>query len=44
MHGLYEKEYQEAYHKLRKENDKLKNEVAQKDVKIRQLEVQLQHK
>jgi coronin-1B/1C/6 len=39
-----EKEYQEAYHKLRKENDKLKNEVAQKDVKIRQLEVQLQHK
>ena len=38
-----EKEYQDAYHKLRKENEKLKNLVAQKDVKIRQLEVQLQH-
>ncbi len=39
-----DKEYQEAYHKLRKENDKLKNEVAQRDVKIRQLEVQLSSK
>eukprot|EP00834_Sanchytrium_tribonematis_P006823 NODE_543_length_6231_cov_0.300718.p1 type:complete len:473 gc:universal NODE_543_length_6231_cov_0.300718:4208-2790(-) len=36
-----EKEYQDAYHQLRKEVEKLKNEVAQKDVKIRQLEVQM---
>lgn len=38
-----EKEYQDAYHKLRKENDKMKNEISQKDVKIRQLEVQLEN-
>ncbi|KAG0240636.1 Coronin-like protein crn1 [Mortierella sp. GBA43] len=37
-----EKEYQEAYHKLRQENEDLKNQLAQKDVKIRLLEVQLE--
>ncbi|KAJ3048671.1 Coronin-2B, partial [Rhizophlyctis rosea] len=37
-----EKEYQEAYHTLRKENDDLKNQVSQKDVRIRQLEAQLE--
>ncbi|KAG0051759.1 Coronin-like protein crn1 [Gryganskiella cystojenkinii] len=37
-----DKEYQEAYHKLRQENEDLKNQVAQKDVKIRLLEVQLE--
>lgn len=36
-----EKEYQEAFHALRKEHDALKNELAQKEVRIRQLEVQL---
>ena len=37
-----DKEYQDAYHKLRQENDDLKNQIAQKDVKIRLLEVQLE--
>ncbi|KAF8923076.1 hypothetical protein EDD21DRAFT_391968 [Dissophora ornata] len=37
-----DKDYQEAYHKLRQENDDLKNQLAQKDVKIRLLEVQLE--
>ncbi|KAF9178696.1 Coronin-like protein crn1 [Haplosporangium sp. Z 767] len=37
-----DKDYQEAYHKLRQENEDLKNQVAQKDVKIRLLEVQLE--
>lgn len=37
-----DKEYQEAYHKLRQENEDLKNQLAQKDVKIRLLEVQLE--
>lgn len=37
-----DKDYQEAYHKLRQENDDLKNQIAQKDVKIRLLEVQLE--
>ncbi|KAF9580063.1 Coronin-like protein crn1, partial [Lunasporangiospora selenospora] len=37
-----DKDYQEAYHKLRQENDELKNQLAQKDVKIRLLEVQLE--
>ncbi|KAF9896736.1 Coronin-like protein crn1, partial [Lobosporangium transversale] len=36
-----DKDYQEAYHKLRQENEDLKNQLAQKDVKIRLLEVQL---
>ncbi|TPX39359.1 hypothetical protein SeMB42_g02413 [Synchytrium endobioticum] len=36
-----EKEYQDAYHSLRKECDDLKNVVAQRDAKIRQLEAQL---
>ncbi|KAI3639526.1 hypothetical protein MIR68_002220 [Amoeboaphelidium protococcarum] len=38
-----EKEYQDGFHVLRKENDALKNEVAQKDVRIRQLELQLEN-
>jgi coronin-1B/1C/6 len=37
-----EKEYQDAFHALRKENDALKNELAQKDVRLRQLEMQLE--
>ncbi|TPX31089.1 hypothetical protein SmJEL517_g05500 [Synchytrium microbalum] len=36
-----DKEYQDAYHSLRKENDDLKNVLAQRDAKIRQLEAQL---
>ncbi|KAL1915477.1 uncharacterized protein VTP21DRAFT_6601 [Calcarisporiella thermophila] len=36
-----EKEYQEAYHTLRHENEELKNQVSQKDVQIRLLEFQL---
>lgn len=39
---MSEKDYQDAFHALRKENEALKNEVAQKDVKIRQLETQLE--
>jgi len=42
VHPKNDKEYQEAYHKLRQENDDLKNQLAQKDVKIRLLEVQLE--
>lgn len=38
-----EREYQDAFHSLRKENDGLKNELAQKDVRIRQLELQLEN-
>lgn len=37
-----EKEYQDAYHKLRQENSDLQNAVAQRDVKIRQLELQIE--
>lgn len=37
-----EKDYQDAYHQLRKENEALKNEIAQKDVRLRQLELQLE--
>jgi coronin-1B/1C/6 len=37
-----DKEYQDAYHSLRKENDDLKNQIAQRDAKIRQLEAQLE--
>lgn len=37
-----DKDYQEAYHKLRQENEDLKNQMAQRDVKIRLLEVQLE--
>ncbi|KAJ3144168.1 Coronin-2B, partial [Irineochytrium annulatum] len=37
-----EKEYQDAYHSLRKENDDLKNQVSVRDAKIRQLEAQLE--
>ncbi|KAJ3103779.1 Coronin-2B [Phlyctochytrium planicorne] len=37
-----EKEYQDAYHSLRKENEDLKNQVAQRDAKIRQLEAQIE--
>jgi len=36
-----EKEYQDAYHSVRKENDELKNVLAARDAKIRQLESQL---
>ncbi|KAI9099368.1 WD40-repeat-containing domain protein [Phlyctochytrium arcticum] len=37
-----EKEYQDAYHSLRKENDELKNTVSTRDARIRQLEAQLE--
>ena len=37
-----EKEYQDAYHSLRKENDDLKSILVQRDIKIRQLESQLE--
>ncbi|KAG9296997.1 hypothetical protein G9A89_008583 [Geosiphon pyriformis] len=37
-----EKEYQEAYHSLRQENEDLRNQVAQRDVTIRALTVQLE--
>lgn len=37
-----EKEYKSAYKSLKKENEELKNSLAQKDVKIRQLESQLE--
>lgn len=36
-----EKEYQDAYHVLRKENDDLKGILATRDAKIRALEAQL---
>lgn len=36
-----DKDYQDAYHILRKENDDLKNVLAQRDSKIRALEAQL---
>lgn len=39
-----EKEYQDAYHALRKENDDLKNAVATRDARILQLEAQLASK
>ncbi|KAK9718480.1 Coronin-like protein crn1 [Basidiobolus ranarum] len=41
IHPTNEKEYQDAYHKLRQENENFKNQIAQKDIKIRQLETQL---
>ncbi|KAJ3186604.1 Coronin-2B [Gaertneriomyces sp. JEL0708] len=37
-----DKEYQEAYHALRKENEDLKNQVTSRDLRIRQLEGQLE--
>ncbi|KAJ3008919.1 Coronin-2B [Thoreauomyces humboldtii] len=37
-----EKEYQDAYHTLRKENDDLKNQVSNRDARIRQLEAQVE--
>ncbi|KND02664.1 uncharacterized protein SPPG_01749 [Spizellomyces punctatus DAOM BR117] len=37
-----EKEYQDAYHTLRKDNDDLKNQLSQRDARIRQLEAQLE--
>ncbi|CAG8479974.1 11183_t:CDS:2 [Ambispora gerdemannii] len=37
-----EKEYQEAYHTLRQENEDLRNQVAQRDVTIRALTAQLE--
>ncbi|CEI91860.1 Putative Coronin [Rhizopus microsporus] len=37
-----EKNYQEAYHEMRKENDDLKNQLSQRDVKIRVLEIELE--
>ncbi|KAG0748826.1 hypothetical protein G6F62_000764 [Rhizopus arrhizus] len=36
-----EKNYQEAYHEARKENDELKGQLSQRDVKIRVLEIEL---
>ncbi|KAJ3274721.1 Coronin-2B [Terramyces sp. JEL0728] len=38
---LNEKEYQEQYHALRKENEELKGAITQRDIRIRQLEAQL---
>ncbi|KAJ3305165.1 Coronin-2B [Kappamyces sp. JEL0829] len=38
---MSEKEYQDAYHSLRKEAEELKNMVAARDTRIRQLEAQL---
>lgn len=38
-----EKEYQEAYHQLRQENDDLRNQLAQRDVTIRALTIQLEN-
>ncbi|KXS15157.1 DUF1900-domain-containing protein [Gonapodya prolifera JEL478] len=38
---MTEKDYQEAYHALRKENEKLRNELEQSKVRVRQLEAQL---
>ncbi|KAI8920174.1 hypothetical protein PhCBS80983_g05481 [Powellomyces hirtus] len=37
-----DKEYQEAYHNLRKENEDLKNQVSNRDARIRQLEAQIE--
>ncbi|CAG8440793.1 10237_t:CDS:2 [Diversispora eburnea] len=37
-----EKEYQDAYHQLRQENDDLRNQLAQRDVTIRALTIQLE--
>ncbi|KAF0392119.1 DUF1900-domain-containing protein [Gigaspora margarita] len=37
-----EKEYQDAYHQLRQENEDLRNQLAQRDVAIRALTVQLE--
>ncbi|KAL2912462.1 Coronin-like protein crn1 [Polyrhizophydium stewartii] len=39
---MTEKEYQDAYHSLRKENDELKSVLAQRDARVRQLEAQLE--
>ncbi len=38
-----EKEYQDAYHALRKENEELKQSLVSKDIRIRQLEAQLEN-
>ncbi|RKO98967.1 hypothetical protein CXG81DRAFT_15211 [Caulochytrium protostelioides] len=38
-----EKEYQDAYHALRRENEDLKNTIAQREARIRQLEAQVGH-
>lgn len=37
-----EKEYQEAYHELRRENEDFKNIISQRDTRIRVLEVELE--
>ncbi|KAJ1555354.1 hypothetical protein HK096_003097 [Nowakowskiella sp. JEL0078] len=37
-----EKEFHDAYHLLRKENDELKHQLASRDIRIRQLEAQLE--
>ena len=39
---MSDKEYQDGYHALRKENEDLKSLVAQRDARIRQLEAQLE--
>ncbi|KAL0083424.1 hypothetical protein F4703DRAFT_1738537 [Phycomyces blakesleeanus] len=39
---MHEKDYQEAYHELRKENEDLKNSLSQREVKIRILEIELE--
>ncbi|KAJ3342579.1 Coronin-like protein crn1 [Gonapodya sp. JEL0774] len=39
--AMTEKDYQDAYHALRKENEKLRNELEQSKVRVRQLEAQL---
>ncbi|KAI8803586.1 hypothetical protein BJ742DRAFT_761245 [Cladochytrium replicatum] len=43
-HPQTEKEYQDAYHALRKENEDLKNQLSSRDARIRQLESQLASK
>ncbi|CAG8778247.1 14294_t:CDS:1, partial [Acaulospora morrowiae] len=35
--------YQDAYHQLRQENDDLRNQLAQREVTIRALTIQLEH-
>ncbi|KAH9275768.1 hypothetical protein BASA83_001570 [Batrachochytrium salamandrivorans] len=39
---MTDKEYQDAYHTLRRENEDLKGVLAQRDARVRQLEVQIE--
>ena len=38
---MTEKDYQESYHQMKKENDELQGQVASRDARIRQLEAQI---